>query len=49
MCCVSEVTPLILPLILMLILYPCALAALHSLLSILLDDPEIAHQWSENP
>ena len=49
MCCVSEVAACILPLTFFFILYPCTIAPLHTLLFILLADPEIAHQWSGKP
>ena len=46
---VSEVTPSILSLTLILILYPYTFPPLHTLFSFIPTDHEIAHQWSGNP
>ena len=46
---VSEVAPSILPLTIMLILYPYTFPPLHTLFSLIPSDHEITHQWSGNP
>ena len=46
---VSEVAPSILPLTIMLILYPYTFPPLHTLFSLIPTDHEITHRWSGNP